>query len=300
MPAKPRLQPHPEYADKRVLAVLKPAELLRLEQLKQLLKRVFPLAEIVCPKDLVHLQNMLHRCQATHPLVVAMGGDGTLHQVLQGLDLERQALALLPLGTGNDFARCIGYPALLRDKVSRLSELRVTATDFGIMSGCRYLNSAGFGIDSATLALRENNPKSKLFQNYNYAFVCVLSKLQPVAAKLEIDGKQMAGTYYWVLVMNNSFIGGGTRIAPQAVVDDGLLDVLLVSAESKLELLLNLPRAISGKHLGMKQVTCIQARHVLVRSEQPVRYLAADGELHFHGSAEVEFQASSGLLRMLR
>ncbi len=295
-----QLRPHPVFAEERVLAVLKPAELMRLELLRSLLKQVFPRLEIVCPEDLERLHTLLRRCQATHPLLLALGGDGTLHQVLQWLDLDRQALGLLPLGTGNDFARTIGYPARVRDKVARLSELAPIPTDFGEMCGQRFINSAGFGLDSDTLAVRVHHPNNRLLQNYNLAFISVLAKLQPAIAEIEIDGERFSGKYYWILAMNNRDIGGGTRIAPQALIDDGMLDFLLVSAESKFEMLRNLPAAIRGKHLGMKQVVYRQGRQLKCVCTSPVHYLAADGELHFHGKTTVEFSVKPGCLRMLR
>jgi diacylglycerol kinase (ATP) len=291
---------HPTYSEQRVLAVLKPAELFRLDLLKTLLKAVFPRIEIVSPQSLEHLKDLLRRCRTTHPLVVAIGGDGTLHQVLQELDLERQVLALLPLGTGNDFARAIGYPTGLQKKISRLATLHPLPTDFGEMSGHRFINSAGFGLDSATLALRANNPNNRILQNYNLAFIKVLARLKPVVAEIEIDGERLSGNYFWTLAMNNAFIGGGTRIAPAAKVDDGELDVLLVRADSKWELLVNLPRAIKGRHLGMQQVVYRQATQMKCRCAEPVTYLAADGELHFHGERLVEFQTRVGSLTMLR
>jgi diacylglycerol kinase (ATP) len=282
------------------LGVLKPSQLHQLDALKAALAPVFPRLEIVSPASLDRMQDLLRRCRATHKLVLAIGGDGTLHQVLQGMNLAEQALGLLPLGTGNDFARVIGYPRSLSAKAARLVELTPTPTDYGVMAGHRFINSAGFGLDSATLALREAHPKSRVLQNYNLAFIRVLASLQPVPARIELDGEPIDGLFYWALAMNNAYIGGGTRIAPQAKVDDGKLDALLVRADSKWELLVNLPRAIQGKHLGMRQVIYRQAALLRCVAEKPVRYLAADGELHFHGEKVVEFTACPGGLRMLR
>ena len=292
-------QQHPELADERVLAILSPANLINLEFFRQHLGRVFPRLDIICPREREHLQQVVENAAPTHRLVLAVGGDGTLHQVLQRLDTGAQALGVLPAGTGNDVARSIDFPRRLAARIGRLADLQLQPTDFGTVNGRRFINSAGFGIDSEVLRVMRQG-RGMVAQNYNLAFITTLLRLGAVQADVTCDGEQLDGRFFWMLGMNTPYIGGGTRIAPRALLDDGFIDMVLVRETGRFNLLRFLPAAVRGSHLNLDPVVYRQARRMTIRTEQPVDYVAIDGELEFCGKRTVTIEARPRELMFLR
>lgn len=297
MPSK--LTPHPTLAGERVLAILSPRNLERLPLLRTGIGAVFPQLDVIGPRDLSHLREVVQRSAGTHRIVLAVGGDGTLHQVLNAADVTRQILGIVPAGTGNDFARAAGIPVQLDEAIARLAQLTPQATDYGVINGVRYHNSAGFGLDAATLRLRETR-KSMLTRNYNLAFLMALAGLHCPKLKINYDGTPAAGSYFWVLVMNTQQIGGGTRIAPKAEIADGRLDMVLVHETAKLNLVRQMPATLRGQHTGLPFITYAQVQAVTCVADAPVDYLAVDGELHFCGEREISFAVRAGAMQFLR
>lgn len=293
------LTPHPSLAGERVLAVLSPNNIQRLPWIKHRLGAVFPKLDVVAPRDLPHLRDVVSRASATHRVVLTVGGDGTLHEVLNAADLSRQVLGILPGGTGNDFARAAGLPLSLGAALSRLAALGPQPVDIGVVNGLRYHTCAGFGLDSATLRLRQVR-RNLLTRNYNIAFLIALAGLKCPQVSLDVDGEQTQGRLFWLLAMNTPTIGGGTRIAPEARIDDGLLELLLIRETGKLNLIRHMPAALRGKHLGLPFVLYRQAQRVLCRLKQKLDYLAVDGELRYCGESTVTFEVRPGAMLFLR
>jgi diacylglycerol kinase family enzyme len=295
---------HPQFVDDKVLALIAPQCLVHFDLLRDELPRHFPGVQLVAPRDLAHLHELVRRSAGTHRLVLAVGGDGTLFQVLQQLDLEQQALGIIPSGTGNDFATAIGFPKGLRDRLAHLSHTSLQPTDIGLGNGVRYVNSGGFGIDTDTLRLRERSgPWMK--KQYNLLFLRVLAAMRPapVSVNWELPGGPAGhenGRFFWLLAMNSPLIGGGTRIAPRARLDDGLLDMVLIRRVAKLELLRRMPAAIAGRHLGLAMTRFAQVRQMVVEADEPVPYLALDGELVHCGQRRIEFKVQPAALQFLR
>lgn len=285
--------------DIRGLAIVSRNNAPRTAEIQAELKVHLPHVECVSPKSLEELQQVVGQSAGTAELVVAVGGDGTLHQVLNACDPARQILGILPMGTGNDFARLIDFSGVLADRVWQLSTLRPRPTDFGTAAGIRYINSAGLGLDSATLARRlRMNPV--ISRNYTLSFCLTLAGLRPIEGTVSAGDFQRRGRFWWLLAMNNIHIGGGTPVAPRARIDDGRVDMLLVDCISKPAVLTLMPSAMRGRHLGRPGVYYGQYPRVILRLDQPQPWLALDGELHPLDSLEVIFECHAGGLQFLR
>lgn len=295
----PELKPHPILAGERVLAVLSPANVRYLPLLKKELAQVFPRLDIVAPRNLAHLHDVVARSARRHSVVLAVGGDGSLNRVLQSIDMEGQVLGVLPGGTGNDFARTIGLPPGIKASIRHLAALKPRATDVITAGGMRCINSSGFGVDTETLRVRHQS-RGLARRNYLVAFIIVLSRLKPIVAEIDCDGEAISGSFCWVLAMNSPRIGGGTRITPDASIEDGLLDVLLVKEMSKLNMLRFIPSAVRGRHLHMPWCIYRQVRRLSVRAADTVEYIALDGEEYYWGKRDVEFYCIPGGIRFLR
>lgn len=294
-----KLTPHPTLADERVLAILSPSNVTRLPMLRTSIGAVFPHLDAIAPRDLDHLREVVQRSAGTHRIVLAVGGDGTLHHVLNSADVAGQILGIVPAGTGNDFASAIGMPSQLDAAIAHLTQLKPVATDYGVINGVRYHNSAGFGLDAATLRLRETR-KNMLTRNYNLAFLMALAGLRCPRLQIKYDGGEAEGRYFWVLAMNTRQIGGGTKIAPHADIADGLLDMVLVRETSKLNLIRHMPATLQGKHTNLPMICYEQVQTVSCVAAAPVDYLAVDGELRFCGEREISFAVRPGGMQFLR
>lgn len=283
----------------RGLAVVSRNNAARTSEIQSELAVHLPKVECVAPASLEELHQVVKQSAGTAELVIAVGGDGTLHQVLNAFDPARQILGTLPMGTGNDFARQIDFSGVLADRVFLLSTLAPRPTDFGTVAGMRYINSAGIGLDSATLAYRQRMNRV-LARNYTLAFCCTLAGMQPVEGTVRAGGFERRGRFWWLLAMNNQHIGGGTLIAPEARIDDGKLDMLLVDRISKPGLLALMPKALKGNHLHRLGVYYRQSTRVKLTLDQPERWLALDGELYPFDAQELEFVCQPGGLNFLR
>jgi YegS/Rv2252/BmrU family lipid kinase len=250
------------------------------------------------PKSLSELADTVQASAGKFECVVAAGGDGTLHQVVRSADLMRQVVGILPLGSGNDFARNVRYPKGLKARAAHLLTLQPAPVDVATLNGRRYVNSGGFGVDATTLVLREEL-KGKIATNYIAVFLLALGRLETIEAEVIWDEGRLSGRWMWVLAMNNVHIGNGIPIAPRAKIDDGKLDVLLVKAVPKVKLLVEWPLVLAGKHESLADMRTFQTTALTVRSRKPVKTAACDGEIVPLGESEVRFEVLPRAMRFL-
>lgn len=236
---------------------------------------------------------------ATCPLdgfngLVAVGGDGTLFEVVNGLyrreHPERIALGVIPLGTGNAFARDLGLnPGDWAGGVNIIAAARKRAVDVGRVatpSGHFYfINIIGMGfVVDAGLTAR----KLKILGRgaYTLATLWQVLKLKNYPLQLEIDGKIIEQDNVFVAISNTRYTGTTFLIAPSASMDDGLLDVTLLRKLPRLRVLGLFPTIYSGRHVEFEEVSVIQARCIRILS--PAGYpMAPDGEFRGETPAEI-------------
>lgn len=213
--------------------------------------------------------------------LVVVGGDGVVHLgtgLVAGTGLP---LGIVPAGTGNDVARTLALPVRqIPAAVDRLHAALVTGsrrrldavrTDRGWFAGV-----LGGGFD-ALVNERANSwswPRGRM--RYNLAIARELPVFRAIPYELELDGQPESSPAMLVAVANSSSYGGGMRVCPQAQMDDGLLDVLVLDPVSRLELLRVFPRVYSGRHIHHPAVRIRRARTVRLQAPGIVAY--ADGE----------------------
>jgi diacylglycerol kinase (ATP) len=216
--------------------------------------------------------------------VVAVGGDGTVSHVARGLAGSDTALGIIPAGNGNDFSRAIGVPTAPAAAARLALEARPRAVDLGRVHARRehvaFVNVAGCGFDAEVLRrTRAGGPAGGAFLYFG-GILRTLSAFRPLPMRLTVDGRILERRVLGVAVANGPAYGGGMRIAPHALLDDGLLDVLVVGDVSRLQLLALLPRMYSGTHVSHHLVESYRCRQLTV---EPLvaRYVGcqADGEL---------------------
>ncbi len=214
-------------------------------------------------------------------VVVAAGGDGTASLVASVVARTQTALALLPLGTGNDFARTLGMNLRLDLAVADILTGIQQTIDLGVIenTGDTFVNICGLGFDAA-VAERVNRREGMARGTLAYlgAVVGELRRFRPVSVRVTADDETFEGEAMLVAVANARCYGGGMWICPGAMLDDGLLDVCIVKPLSRLRFLANLPRVFRGTHLSHPAVRLFRGRRVAVESDQPVPVMA-DGDL---------------------
>jgi diacylglycerol kinase (ATP) len=213
--------------------------------------------------------------------LVVLGGDGMVHLGLQIVAGTYVPLGIVAAGTGNDFAACLGLPrrdpvaaaAVVADALSRGDARVVDAVRAG---GRWFANVLGAGFDSRVTDRTNRMRWPAGRARYNLAILAELGVFRPVAFDLELDGERLSRAAMLVAVGNGVSYGAGMRITPDAVVDDGLLDVTVIPPVSRLQFVRLFPGVYSGAFVNHPGV--IQRRARVVRLAAAATTAYADGE----------------------
>jgi diacylglycerol kinase (ATP) len=242
--------------------------------------------------------------RAGWPAVLALGGDGTVHEVANGLlraagDGETAALGIVPVGSGNDFALIAGLPRDPAEAARRIASGGERRVDVGRVGGRWFTNGVGIGLD-ARVAVEANRSRfGRGIVIYLWALARVLRAFRPPVMRVEIDGAEVIERpLTLVTVGNGGRHGGGFWICPGARIDDGALDVCVCDGLSKPQILRLLPRVMRGTHVGASCVHMRHARRVRITSTAPLA-VHADGEILFEDARELEIEIHPGRLRLL-
>jgi diacylglycerol kinase (ATP) len=228
------------------------------------------------PADLVRIAGESSR--GSYDRVVICGGDGTLNLAVREFDLENGTLALIPTGSGDDFARVIGIPRKIRAACDNVIDGRVREVDVASANGLRYLGVAGLGFDSEVAELANRDVRFlRGSAVYLYAIFRVLPKFTPRPVRIRTESATRDEQIMFAAIGNTRQYGGGIRITPDASIDDGLLDVCIVHQTTRVELLKTLPKAYTGAHVKSEFVEMTRGREFQFESEQPMA-VYADGE----------------------
>jgi YegS/Rv2252/BmrU family lipid kinase len=212
--------------------------------------------------------------------VVAVGGDGTVHAAVQAVAGTSAALAVVPAGTGNDLARALGIPdgaaAAARAAAEDLAAGGHRTVDAGRTGDRWWATVLCCGFDSAVSdrANRLRWPKGR--RRYDVAVLAELARLKPVELTMVLDGEAQTLPVTMVAVGNTPWYGGGMKVCPGADPADGLFDVTVVGATSRLELMRTKPRLTAGTHVEHPMVSVHRAARVELSSPGVTTY--ADGE----------------------
>jgi diacylglycerol kinase (ATP) len=230
--------------------------------------------------------------------VFAAGGDGTLSQVLTGLLDTSVPAGLIPAGTGNDLARTLGLSLDPRAAARQALEGHAEPVDLmRLNDGAQWaVNVLGVGFD-ARVAVRCNR-RSRLLGGLPAYLLSVAGELvsfRTTQLRLEVDAEAWEGPMLLCAIANATSYGAGMRIAPQAHIDDGLLDVVLVRPLSRLGFLRAFPQVFRGAHLNHPAVQVFRGREVRLLTEEP-EPVNVDGDILGSTPLKVEVAAGRGLV----
>ncbi len=214
-------------------------------------------------------------------VVISMGGDGTLHEVVNGIvDFDKTTIGLIPFGTGNDFASTLNLPLDVEKSSQIVLDNNVQYVDFiELASGLRSINAVGMGIDVDVLKRTySTNKQGKM--KYFFSLLDCLMKFKSYDINLILeDGTKEEHKGLIAACGNGKRIGGGIKVFPEAKVDDGLMDVIVVDYISKIQLLGALLKLMRGKINKIKQAKVMRCTHVEFQSPEDTT-IEAEGELY--------------------
>lgn len=211
--------------------------------------------------------------------VVSVGGDGMLSSLAGLVSGAGGTLALLPAGRGNDFARMLDLPTVPAAQAAMLLDGTVREVDLLACDGRLVAGSVYAGVDARAAAMVDRARLLPGTLQYPYAALRSLATYRPGCYRLTVDGAEREVSAATVVVANSAYYGKGMRIAPGASVADGLLDVVVIEAASRLALMRALPSVYDGSHVERAGVQVLTGSRVELRGQArgPIP-LGADGE----------------------
>ncbi|MCF7890279.1 diacylglycerol kinase family lipid kinase [Candidatus Bipolaricaulota bacterium] len=235
--------------------------------------------EIVRTRFPDHATELAGKLEASGARVVAMGGDGTVREVLNGIRSPDTPVGIIPAGMGNDFARSLGIPTDVSRATQHLVNTETKKVDLGVERG-KFFNVMGVGFP-AHVVERVNRYKKGPVRGpliYLIGLLRSLTDLGNYEFHLELDGNSRTQKANAVFVTNSRFTAGGLKLVPQAKLDDGLLDVAIISGAGRMELLLALRQAYRGNHIDHPKIEFLRAKKVRIESKARLIKMF-DGEL---------------------
>lgn len=238
------------------------------------------------------------------PAVVAVGGDGTVHEVVNGLMRAADGGASVPLGivgvgSGNDFAKLAGVPHDAAAAVRGMTSSEPRAVDVGRVGTEWFTNGVGIGLDAQVAIEVDRRRRFRGLAMYLSALAGVLRTFRPPHMTVELDGRKVSDEpMTLVTIGNGGRHGGGFWICPDARIDDGVLDVCACTGLGTLGILRFLPQVMRGTHTGAHCVTMLRGTRVRVTSPDPLP-VHADGEIIADDAHEVDIELFPGRLRVL-
>jgi YegS/Rv2252/BmrU family lipid kinase len=247
-----------------------------------------------------------------YDMVVAVGGDGTVHEVINGLmqlpEEKRPILGVVPVGSGNDFAHAIGMPQKADRALIEVLHGEPSLVDIGLMTDEHgrkeyFNNTAGLGFD-AVVTIRSH--KLPLLRGFTMYLVAVLQAIilnhNPMKVRIKTESEEWDEHTLMVALCNGYREGGGFLMAPHAKIDDGHFDFVLLKNCGRLRMLRLLPEVMRGKHLKFKHVKHGPVTRFNMVSDRPL-YIHLDGEVFTNLKSnlhEVTFEILPSALKVVR
>ncbi len=255
--------------------------------------------DFMVTEDPLHATELARTHARDYDLVVAFGGDGTVNEVVQGLVGGNTPLAVIPYGTGNDFARSAGIPLQLDAAIDLLCQGTATPCDAGLVNERYFVNAVGIGFDG-----RVNYEAGKIrWLRGPLAILLAIFRTmrfwEAVPMILTVDGQTISGTTYLVNIGNGPFVGGGLKLTPAARIDDGKLSVCHVADIAPLKIILNFGRLKTGTIDVLPEVTQLSGSKIVVESELPMP-VHADGEVLGLEIHKLDLRIFPGAIRLVR
>lgn len=229
-------------------------------------------------RSLEHAAGLAADAAGRGEAVVTLSGDGLIGYVVGVLrNVPDALLGVLPGGRGNDLARVLGIPLEPVPACTVLADGEIRDLDIGDVDGRSFIGIASLGFDSVANRIANEAPGWLGSQVYTYAALRTLAAWKPATFTVESAGQTRGFSGWSVAAANSKAYGGGMFVAPDADLQDGLLDVVLSSESTKLKFLKVLPKVFKGEHIHEENVTVFRAETIRVSADRPFT-VYADGD----------------------
>jgi len=224
-----------------------------------------------------------------YDLVIAMGGDGTVHEVMNGLmqvpENKRPILGIVPVGSGNDFGHGIGASTTPTAALRRAINGEPSAVDLGLMTDQQgrkeyFDNTLGIGFGAIVTIRSHQLPFLRGFLMYLTAVIqTIILDHNPIKMQIETDTEKWEQKVIYLVLCNGAREGGGFLIAPEAKIDDGILHYAMITDVSRPMMFRIVPEVMKGTHGRFKQVRMGTCKKFTISADRPL-YIHADGEIY--------------------
>jgi YegS/Rv2252/BmrU family lipid kinase len=228
-------------------------------------------------RSLDHARELAREAAGREEVAVTLGGDGLVGAVAGELAVVDGLLGILPGGRGNDFARVLGIPHDAEEACAVISTGIERRLDLGEVNGRPFIGIASAGFDSVANRIANEAPARLGNLVYAYGALRALATWRPARFDLELDGERRSFEGYSVAAANSKAYGGGMFLAPDAELDDGLLDVVVGEHSSKRHFLATLPKVFKGEHVHDPTVHVWRCAELRVSADRPF-VMYADGD----------------------
>ena len=213
-------------------------------------------------------------------LIVSVGGDGTVNEIVNGIMKSKNdpLLGIIPLGWANDFIKSTNIPPNIIEACKILIKGKTKNIDVGVINDQIYFaNICGVGFDAevAQLAnqMKSKHPNLRILSAFVYVFATVKKLLSPFSyhdVKIKFDGQEIHSNILCIAISNGKFYGGRFKITPEAILDDGLLEICTVEEMGRLKYLMSIPKVFKGTHESIKGINFYRAKEIVIQSSEPV------------------------------
>lgn len=265
-----------------------------LPKLEERLKRSDIEFEILVTSGRGDAVKLAHKSARETGVIVAVGGDGTVNEVVKGMYGSKAILGIIPVGSGNDFVKPLGIPADLDQSLDIVFKGEHRTVDLGSINDDIFVNSVGMGLDGAVAKTMNRTPNLPPSIAYHYGVLLnvLFYRNKILRWKTADDSGEIKANL--AAVMNGTTYGGSYNIAPGASIDDGLFDVVIVGDYKVLGRIMHLPKLKTGKHLFLKKIHHFKVNEIEIASDDAVP-VAIDGEL-----IETETEGTSIHIKVIR
>lgn len=247
-----------------------------------------------------------------YDMVIAMGGDGTVHEVINGImeipEDKRPILGVVPIGSGNDFAHAIGAPTKSDHALVHALNSDLSKVDLGLMTDGHgkkeyFDNTIGIGFDTVVTIRSHRLPLLRGFLMYLTAVIqTIFLNHDPITMEIETEEQKWEQSNLLLTICNGPREGGGFMIAPEAKIDDGILHYAMIKKVSRPMMFRLVPEVMNGTHGRFKQVTMGSCKKMSVSADRPM-YIHADGEIYSGFGTDVRsvtFEVLPSVLKVVR
>lgn len=230
------------------------------------------------PKEAIELAR---EASKKYEVIVAVGGDGTVNEVVNGIVDTNVKLGIIPIGSGNDFAKQMGLTYNLKKDLDILIQGNIRVVDLGMVNKKYYfINGLGVGFDGeVAYRVRDFLKYAKGFFGYLLSVFRTLATYKFYKVAFYIDNEKVKDEKILLIaICNGTTYGGGFKVAPSAKVDDGFFTVCFISKMSKFYAVRKIPKILKGTHVSLPEVSMYTGKNVKIKAEQDL-FSQLDGEI---------------------